>query len=496
MDWPLTFVVSLYLIGIFALSIYASGQVHDEADYVVAGRRLPLWLAWGTLMATWFGAATVLGAAEAARDEGVRGTLLDPFASGLALIVAGLFFAKPMWEMKLLTVGDFFAQRYGPRAELVASFLLIPGYLGWVGAQFVALGNLQEIFFGVPTAGGILIAAVIILAYTWIGGMWSVTLTDTLQLGVLLVGMLILGFSVFSHLGDGSPVDGVSRLFQETEPEKLTLLPEPGLPAAMLWLGTLASGMFGNIPGQDLMQRVFAANSAKTASRACVLAGVIYILFGLLPIGMGLGSLLLEVEANPQGILGTLAHEFLSPMLKAVFVVSLISIIVSTATSAVLSPATVLAHNLFGRFTSFGRRPLLMERTAVLLVVIGSVVMAYTGETILGLLETSVATVLVGLFVPLVVGIYGRRHRERAALLAMLLGIGVWAGRELLEAILLPPAEDVAAADYPALVAATIQPRWLATVGYYFALLPSSLSGLIASVAGYAIGSLGKSKSK
>ncbi|MCA9211070.1 MAG: sodium:solute symporter, partial [Planctomycetales bacterium] len=145
MDWPLTIVVSLYLIGIFALSIYASGQVHDEADYVVAGRRLPLWLAWGTLMATWFGAATVLGAAEAARDEGVRGTLLDPFASGLALIVAGLFFAKPMWEMKLLTVGDFFAQRYGPRAELVASFLLIPGYLGWVGAQFVALGNLQEI---------------------------------------------------------------------------------------------------------------------------------------------------------------------------------------------------------------------------------------------------------------------------------------------------------------------------------------------------------------
>ncbi|MCA9206470.1 MAG: hypothetical protein KDA59_25630, partial [Planctomycetales bacterium] len=202
------------------------------------------------------------------------------------------------------------------------------------------------------------------------------------------------------------------------------------------------------------------------------------------------------VEANPQGILGTLAHEFLSPMLKAVFVVSLISIIVSTATSAVLSPATVLAHNLFGRFTSFGRRPLLMERTAVLLVVIGSVVMAYTGETILGLLETSVATVLVGLFVPLVVGIYGRRHRERAALLAMLLGIGVWAGRELLEAILLPPAEDVAAADYPALVAATIRPRWLATVGYYFALLPSSLSGLIASIAGYAIGSLGKSKSK
>ena len=96
MTYLLATVLILYLVALLALSLYANRRVQDEEDYLVAGRRLPLWLAWGTLLATWFGAATVLGAAEAARVEGLRGTILDPFASGVALVLAGLFFARPL----------------------------------------------------------------------------------------------------------------------------------------------------------------------------------------------------------------------------------------------------------------------------------------------------------------------------------------------------------------------------------------------------------------
>ena len=150
----LAIALGAYALVLLALSVYASGKVENEEDYLVAGRRLPLWLAWGTLLATWFGAATMLGAAEAARTEGARGTLLDPFASGMALIVAGLFFAKPLWNMKLATMGDFYGRVYGPRAELVASIILVPGYFGWVAAQYVALGSMQQAFFGIdPRAG-------------------------------------------------------------------------------------------------------------------------------------------------------------------------------------------------------------------------------------------------------------------------------------------------------------------------------------------------------
>jgi SSS family solute:Na+ symporter len=133
-------------------------------DYVVAGRRLPLTLAWATLLATWFGAATTLDAAEAARTEGLRGTVLDPFASGFALIVAGLFFARPLWRMRLLTIADFYGRTFGPRSEIVASIILVPGYFGWIAAQYLALAGIQQTFFGIDPTLGMLIAAAIVLA--------------------------------------------------------------------------------------------------------------------------------------------------------------------------------------------------------------------------------------------------------------------------------------------------------------------------------------------
>lgn len=162
-------IVIIYLLCLLLVSLYARQRIQSEEDYLVAGRRLPLFLAWGTLLATWFGAATMNGAAEAARHEGMRGTVLDPFASGLALIVAGLFFAKPLWEMKLLTLADFYASRFGRRAEFVASLIMVPGYFGWIAAQFIALADLQSSFFNIPSVPAMFIAFSVILAYTLIG---------------------------------------------------------------------------------------------------------------------------------------------------------------------------------------------------------------------------------------------------------------------------------------------------------------------------------------
>ena len=452
-------VVAVYLLSMLALSVYAGGRVQTEEDYVVAGRRLPLGLAWGTLLATWFGAATVLGAAEAARLEGMRGTVLDPFATGGALIIAGLFFARPLWKMKLLTIADFYGRVFGSRAELVASVILVPGYFGWVAAQYVALAGLQETFFGTPPAWGILLAAGIVGVYTYIGGMWSVTLTDTLQISVVLVTLVVLAGSVFTRLGGGSLPLGIERLFAQTHPDFLTLMPEAGLAAGLAWVGTWASGLFGNIPGQDLMQRVFASRDARTASQACLLAGGVYIGFGLVPVGLGLASRILRPGADEGRILAVLAEQFLSPGLTIVFVLSLISIIVSTCTSAVLSPATVLAHNILGRLGFLPGRALTRERVAVLAVIGASVAVAYSGRTILELLELSLSTVLVSLFVPLVAGLHLKARAEMAALLALLLGAAVWLLTEVGGGVL--GALDV---------------------------VPSALSGLLASCAGFGLG--------
>lgn len=479
----LAWVLGIYLLLIFGLSLYAGTRVTDEEDYLVAGRRLPLWLAWGTLLATWFGAATILGAADAARREGLRGTLLDPFASGLALIVAGLFFAKPLWQMRLLTMPDFYGRKFGPRAEVISSVVLVPGYFGWVAAQYLALGGILQTFFGFDFAPAVLGAAIVVMTYTLIGGMWSVTMTDTLQIGVVLVTLVILAVETFAHLGGGSVLGGVDRLLGQTSDHLLTLWPEAGAVAVIAWVATLGSGVFGNIPGQDLMQRVFSARDSKTAVRACVLAGTIYLLFGLLPVGLGLASRILTPHVEGEEILGVLASQYLTPFLTVVFVVSLVSIIVSTCTSAVLSPAAILAHNVFGRIGRLGGRELLTDRASVLFVTIASVAVAFSGRTILELLELSLSSVLVALFVPLVAGLYGRPQGERAAILAMAFGIVVWLAREMM-VVLAPMPEGVGSAmTYPEYIADAYSPALAA-----FAFLPSAVSGTAASLLGYLVG--------
>ena len=99
-----------YVIFMLAISIFASRRVETEADYLVAGRRLPLFLAWGTLIATWFGAATMFAAAGAVREDGLLGVILDPFACAGTLILAGLFFARPLWNRNIFTMADFYRQ--------------------------------------------------------------------------------------------------------------------------------------------------------------------------------------------------------------------------------------------------------------------------------------------------------------------------------------------------------------------------------------------------
>lgn len=416
----------VYLAVMVGLGIYAQSKVETEEDYLVAGRRLPLWLAWGTLLATWFGAATVLGASQTAREEGLIGTVLDPFASAGALIVAGLFFARPLWNRKLLTTGDLFAQAYGPRTEVVSSLVQAAGYVPWIAAQYIALATLLNHYFAIPVVWGVILSALFVLFLTMSGGMWSVTLTDTLQILLVLIGLVILTFVMMSRFGNGDVAAGVRNTWNATPPEHRTLLPPPGVVALMFWSATWFNGILGNIPGQDLMQRVFASKSAKTASHACLLAGGVYLLFGLLPVMLGLGSRLMLPEHDSDGILFALADALLSVPMTCLFVVSLVSIIVSTCTSALLSPSALIGHNLMRQIPATTLSHLIVDRGAVVLVTACSIPLAFAGQDILDLLDVAFEISLIALFFPFTMGLFGRPKSDLSGLLSILLGLGVW----------------------------------------------------------------------
>lgn len=127
--------VVLYITVSVGIGLYASRRVKNTADYVVAGRHLPLPFIIATVFATWFGSETVLGIPAKFMAEGLQGVIADPFGSSMCLILVGLFFARPLYRMKLLTIGDYYRMRYGRSIELAASLCIVASYLGWVSAQ-------------------------------------------------------------------------------------------------------------------------------------------------------------------------------------------------------------------------------------------------------------------------------------------------------------------------------------------------------------------------
>jgi len=156
-----------------------------------------------TVFATWFGAETVLGISAKFVKDGLRGIVEDPFGASMCLILVGMFFAAKLYRKNLITIGDYYRERYGRTVEVLTSIAIILSYLGWVAAQILALG----LVFSFVTQGaishheGMVIGAGIVLIYTLFGGMWSVALTDAFQMTIIVVAMLYLAWLLSGMAG-------------------------------------------------------------------------------------------------------------------------------------------------------------------------------------------------------------------------------------------------------------------------------------------------------
>ncbi len=422
-DWVTGGVLIGYVALMFGVAAYAQTKVHSVEDFLVAGRRLPFFFSFATLLATWFGAGTMLTAADSVRTGGMVRAALEPFGAGVCLILAGAFFAKRLWNMKLLTLADFFGRKFGRTVELTAAVVMVPAYFGWIAVQFIALASLLEIIFGLPLNVGVLLVALVGTGYTLLGGMWSVTLTDALQVSLLLVGLLVLGYETLAVLGQGDAFAGFARLGREIPAPMLEVVPSKA-PAFVSWLGVLVVAALGNLPSQDLTQRMFSAKSAEVAARACFTAGIAYISFGLIPVMIGLAARLILPETVTQAVVPAIAKAAMHPALSVVFTVTLASAVLSTIDSAILSPASVLAQNVLGPITK--RDPLALNRWAVVGVGAASLLTAYMGESAYGLLEDAYAIGLVSLFVPFLMGMLHEPVSGRPAMTSMATGGLLW----------------------------------------------------------------------
>ena len=136
----LTGYVLLYIAATIAIGVIAATRVKNTSDFALAGRSLPLPMVITATFATWFGSETILGVPGRLIESRSDGVIEEPFGSGMALILVGTFFAHKLYKQNILTLGDYYRDRYGRSVELLCSVAIVISYLGWVGAQVTALG--------------------------------------------------------------------------------------------------------------------------------------------------------------------------------------------------------------------------------------------------------------------------------------------------------------------------------------------------------------------
>src|SRR3954469_24838985 len=244
-NYTLISFVVLYLLGTLGIGVWAGTRIKNTADFAIAGRSLPLVMVVTTTFATWFGAETVMGIPARFVQGGLSAVVEDPFGAGTCLVLVGLFFATKLYKQNLLTIGDFYRQRYGRGIEVFCSVAIILSYLGWVAAQITALG----LVFSVLTNGamsettGMIVGTLAVLVYVVIGGFLAVAWTDFIQMIVLVIGLSII--ALFSaNLAGGA--DKVLTMVQSRD--LWNFLPEPSFTEMAFFIGAGVTMMLGSIP--------------------------------------------------------------------------------------------------------------------------------------------------------------------------------------------------------------------------------------------------------
>jgi len=461
----LTLVIA-YLLVTIAIGLVAAKRVKSSADFAIAGRHLPLAMIVTTTFATWFGSETVLGIPAKFVNSGLNGVVEDPFGAGSCLILVGLFFAGKLYRMNLLTISDYYRERYGRSVEILCSVIIMVSYLGWVSAQITALGLVFNLLSGgsISMPLGMTIGVVSVLAYTLFGGMWSVAITDFMQMIILVVGLSTL--AVFA----GNQAGGADKIIAlAVSQDMFKFLPEPNFKEILFFFAAAITIMFGSIPQHDVFQRVMSANSLTAATKGPIIGGICYILFAFVPMFLVVSALIIMpekaaqlIQEDPQKVLPTLVMEQMPFVMQVLFFGALLSAIKSCASATLLAPSVTFTENIWRQFFPHqgDKQALLAMRITVL--VFSGLVLTYAilmqGSSIYDMVSGAYQVTLVGAFIPLLFGLYWPKATTQGAIFAIVLGLLAW-----LMFLLTPAGEE----------------------------FPAQLAGVLASLTGMLVGSLG-----
>ncbi|KQB52149.1 sodium:solute symporter [Pseudomonas endophytica] len=406
-------VVLIYAAAMLVLGYYGMRKAKTHEDYLVAGRNLGPTLYMGTMAATVLGGASTVGTVRLGYVHGISGFWLCA-ALGCGIIALNLFLAKPLLKLKIFTVTQVLEKRYNPMARQASAVIML-AYALMIGVtSILAIGTVLEVLFGLPFWVSVVLGGGVVVVYSTIGGMWSLTLTDIVQFVIKTVGLMFVLLPICLYRVGGWD-------------ELVSKLPASNFNFTSIGWETIVTYFmiyfFGILIGQDIWQRVFTAKTDKVAKYAGTFAGVYCIVYGLTCALIGMAAhVLIPDLGNVNNAFAAIVKASLPDGIHGLVIAAALAAMMSTASAGLLAASTVLTEDLLPKLRGGKQSSLKINRLFTLLTGFVVLAIALVVNDVISALTLAYNLLVGGMLVPLIGAIYWKRATTAGAISSMSLG--------------------------------------------------------------------------
>ncbi|MEX3099693.1 MULTISPECIES: sodium:solute symporter [unclassified Streptomyces] len=414
-------VIVVYLAGMLAMGWWGMRRARSKSEFLVAGRRLGPAMYSGTMAAIVLGGASTIGGVGLGYQYGLSGAWMV-FTIGLGLLALSVFFSARIARLKVYTVSEMLDLRYGGgRAGVISGVVMWAYTLMLAVTSTIAYATIFDVLFDMNRTLAIVLGGSIVVAYSTLGGMWSITLTDMVQFVVKTIGvlLLLLPIAVVKAGGFGAMRDELPTSYFDPL----------GIGGETIFTYVLIY-TFGMLIGQDIWQRVFTARSDRTAKWGGTVAGSYCLAYALAGAVIGTAAKVLYPNlSSADDAFATIVKDELPVGVRGLVLAAALAAVMSTSSGALIACATVANNDIWARLRG---RPAGAEsgdevrdnRRFILVMGIAVIGTAVALNNVVEALTVAYNLLVGGLLVPILGGLLWKRGTVHGALASVVVGGG------------------------------------------------------------------------
>ncbi|MFE4717534.1 sodium:solute symporter [Streptomyces sp. NPDC056728] len=416
-------VIVVYLAGMLAMGWWGMRRAKSKSEFLVAGRRLGPMMYSGTMAAIVLGGASTIGGVGLGYQYGLSGAWMV-FTIGLGLLALSVFFSARIARLKVYTVSEMLDLRYGGRSGLISGVVMWAYTLMLAVTSTIAYATIFDVLFDMNRTIAIILGGSIVVAYSTLGGMWSITLTDMVQFVVKTIGVLLLLLPIAVIKAGG---------FSEMKAKLPTEYFDPlGIGGETIFTYVLIY-TFGMLIGQDIWQRVFTARSDKVARVGGTVAGTYCLVYAVAGAVIGTAAKVMYPKLpSADAAFATIVKDELPIGVRGLVLAAALAAVMSTSSGALIACATVANNDIWSRLRgaikpSGGDKDephdeVKGNRLFILIMGVAVICIAIALNNVVEALTVAYNLLVAGLLVPILGGLLWKRGTVAGALAAVSVG--------------------------------------------------------------------------